>query len=381
MSGQRPAPILYVLNSASTGGANRSLSVLLRGLDRRRFRPLAVAPSPGPFQQTLERLEVPCSLLPCASLARLRASPLGKIKAAARNAFNLARLVELAEGHGVRLIHTNTVFPLGGALAARLVPLPHVWHLREGLDTPQYDLRFGPRASRALLGGLSDQLICISDYVRRVSVPDSAQNRATVIPNALETVPPPRPRGLASPPVVGCVGLLGAKKRTDLFVEAAAALARRIPGVGFVVAGRPTAGEEEVLERCQRRAAALGVAESIRWAGHVADPGTLYQELDLLLHPGVHEAFGRVLIEAMSWGIPVVGVRSGAVAEIVEDGITGRVVDPDDAEALAAAAAAILAAPAEHARMSQAARVRVQERYAPATHVAAVEAVYHGLLG
>jgi glycosyltransferase involved in cell wall biosynthesis len=180
--------------------------------------------------------------------------------------------------------------------------------------------------------------------------------------------------------VVGCVGLLGAKKRTPLFVEFAARLLTKVPAVRFLVAGRPTAGEEDTLERCRQQAAGLGLADRIEWAGFVADPDAIYRRLDLLVHPGVHEAFGRVLIEAMSWGIPVVGVRSGAVAEIVEDGVTGRVVAPDDAEALATAAAGLLTSAERHAALSAAARSQAQSRFAPPAHVAAVEAVYAGLL-
>jgi glycosyltransferase involved in cell wall biosynthesis len=379
-----PAPwtVLYVLNSASTGGANRSLSVLLQGLDRSRFRPLAVFPSPGPFLDRLRELEVPSHQLALPSLARLRASRMGRFKATLRNAVNVARLRDLCDRHAVALIHTNTVFPLGGALAAQLTQIPHVWHLREGLDTPQYDLRFGQRWTAGIIDSLSSRLICISEYVRRVSVREGDRERARVIYNALEEIPAePRPRENLSQPVIGYVGLLGEKKRTRIFVEVAGQVARALPEARFLVVGRPTSGEEDVLSSCQERAQALGVADRFEWPGFVSDPDDIYHRLDLLVHPGVHEAFGRVLIEAMARGIPVVSVQSGAVAELVEDGVTGRIAPVDDVGALADAVLECLTDRDRCRKLASAARSRALERFSPDAHVQAVTGVYRELLG
>ena len=114
-----PAPrrILYVLNSPTTGGANRSLCVLLAGLDRARFSPQVVVPRPGPLLDRLQALDVPVHILPLPSLGRLKASLTGKLKATVRNGRNVLRLARLLRRDRIDLVHTNTIFPLGGALA------------------------------------------------------------------------------------------------------------------------------------------------------------------------------------------------------------------------------------------------------------------------
>lgn len=380
MAPERPVTVLYILNSASTGGANRSLGVLLRGLDRARWRPIAVVPRDGPLLPRLEELRVPVRRLTLPGLGRQRASLLGRAKAAVRNALHFARLVRHVRREQVRIIHTNTVFPLGGALVARLLGLPHVWHLREGLDTPEYDLRFGRRISRLLIGALSDRTVCISQYVRTASVPERALARAVVIPNALEDRPPLRPWPPRNRPVIGTVGHIGSKKRTLLFVEAAGILARSHPEARFVVVGRPTSGEEDVLARAQARVAELGLTGSFEFAGEVADPAELYARMTLLAHPGVHEGFGRVLIEAMVRGMPVVGVRSGATEEILEHERTGLLVPPDDPDALAAAMARLLGDAPFCERLGENARAAALARFDPAQHVRAVAAVYDDVL-
>jgi glycosyltransferase involved in cell wall biosynthesis len=303
MKRNNPFTILYLLNSPSLGGANRSLSIVLAGLDRTRFRPVAIIPTEGPFLQRLEEFDVPTHVFTLPSLSRRRTTVLGRSKGTVQHAWNLLRLRKLLKEEGVRIVHTNTIFPLGGAVVAKWSSLPHVWHLREGLDTPEYDLRFGRAASRRIIGALSDRMICISDYVRRVSVPARVRDRAVVIPNALEEEPMAHVRGSLAAPNVGLVGLLGSKKRTSLFVEAAAAIARAFPKARFLVAGIPSAGEEGIVAECRTRASLLGIEGRIEWLGFVDNLEAVYERIDLLLHPGVHEAFGRVLIEALSRGV------------------------------------------------------------------------------
>jgi glycosyltransferase involved in cell wall biosynthesis len=380
MTGSRCRTILFLLNSSSLGGANRSLSVLLSGLDRNQYRPIVVTPRPGPFMDRLAALSIPCTILPLPLLGRLQASLPGKMKAALRNGFNFIRLIRLILKERVDLIHTNTVFPLAGGMAATLLEIPHVWHLREGIDTPEYDLRFGKTLSRLILAGLASRMICISDYVRRTSVPEDARDRAVVIPNALETIPADAAPLDPESPVIGTIGLMGAKKRTALFVEAATLIAQALPTATFRLAGRPTAGEEDVVETCRASVAAAGLENRFSWPGFVSDEDKLYADLQLLIHPGVHEAFGRVLIEAMSRGIPVIGVRSGAIPEVVQDGVTGFIVPPDDAQALADAALTLLGDRAKFRAMSATCRRIAVEQFGPSAHVDRVNEVFQKLL-
>jgi glycosyltransferase involved in cell wall biosynthesis len=68
------------------------------------------------------------------------------------------------------------------------------------------------------------------------------------------------------------------------------------------------------------------------------------RHLDVLVLPSRQEPFGTVLSEAMAVGTPVVATRVGGLPEVVEDGITGRLVNPGDPDALAAAIVDVLAA-------------------------------------
>jgi glycosyltransferase involved in cell wall biosynthesis len=80
----------------------------------------------------------------------------------------------------------------------------------------------------------------------------------------------------------------------------------------------------------------LGLRDRLIFMGGRSDMPTVMAGLDLLVHTAIDEPFGRVLIEAMASGRPVVATRGGGVPEIVRDGVTGYVVPPRDPDALAA---------------------------------------------
>ena len=82
-------------------------------------------------------------------------------------------------------------------------------------------------------------------------------------------------------------------------------------------------------------AARAGVADRVRLVGQVADPTPYVLGADVALVPSRAEAFGRVTVEAMKLGRPVVGAASGGTLELVQDNVTGLLHPPDDSGALA----------------------------------------------
>jgi glycosyltransferase involved in cell wall biosynthesis len=92
--------------------------------------------------------------------------------------------------------------------------------------------------------------------------------------------------------------------------------------------------------------------------------------------PSRQEAFGRVLIEAMAAGVPVIATAVGGIPEVCTDGLTGFLVPPEDAEALAVAIALTLTDQAATAARVAAAAADVRARFDLAAHAARVQAVY-----
>lgn len=119
------------------------------------------------------------------------------------------------------------------------------------------------------------------------------------------------------------------------------------------------------LTQYQALAGELGIGEHVRFLGFVEheEMPRHYQDADLFVLPSRRESFGLVLAEAMACGLPVVATTAGAIPEVVEDGVTGVLVAPDDPEALANTVVSLLSDPERMKAMGTAGVERVRERF------------------
>ncbi len=151
------------------------------------------------------------------------------------------------------------------------------------------------------------------------------------------------------------VGRFHPKKGFDVLLRALARVDRHVvlTLVGFGPAER----------RLRRLARTLGIEPRLRWTGPLDQPAVraLYRTSDLFVLPsrvtpdGDRDGLPNVVLEALSQGLPVVVSRATAAVEVVTDGVTGRLVPPDDPDALAAVLAALVSDPAARRRLGQAA--------------------------
>ncbi len=148
------------------------------------------------------------------------------------------------------------------------------------------------------------------------------------------------------------------RKRLPVLLRAAARLRSRIPQLEVrIVGGGP---EEPRLLNLWR---ALNLQRTVRWLGNVPDAALAreYQACDLFCLPSVQEGFGIVFLEAMAAGRPVVAARAAAVPEVVADGSTGLLAEPESDEALAEAIARLHGDPALRGSLGAAARRAVEQ--------------------
>lgn len=165
----------------------------------------------------------------------------------------------------------------------------------------------------------------------------------------------PRPGALSGAPVVGTACLLEARKGLATLIEAMPAVIARVPKVRFAVVGK---GPLQPL--MQARAAELGTTAHIDFMGWRNDIPELMWQFDLFALPSKRESFGLVFLEAMASRCPVVGTRVDGIPEVVEDGVTGLLVPPGDAHALALAIIDLLTDTEKALRFAEAGRKRVE---------------------
>ena len=151
--------------------------------------------------------------------------------------------------------------------------------------------------------------------------------------------------------IVGYVGRLAAEKRLDLLSGVAG-----LPGIRLVIVGAGPA--EAAARRALPGALFLGQRQA-------AELARVYASLDVFIHAGPHETFGNTLQEAAASGLPVVAPAAGGPLDLVEHGVTGLLVTPGDAGALAAAVAELAASADRRAAMGLAGRLAVLGRTWP----------------
>jgi glycosyltransferase involved in cell wall biosynthesis len=357
--------VLHLHRIGGIGGSERHLLALLpalraRGIDARFLGLDDPARRPEPFYEQLTALGVPFTRLPCPR--------------------DLDPRLALATARSVRelrpaIVHTHLVHAdVYGAFAAR----------RSGatvVSTKHNDdpFRAGPfRFVERVTARRASRVICITGAlarfnVDRVGIP---AGKVRVVHYGLDR--PPDPWGDAGGPelpegarVLLAVSRLERQKGLDLAVQALAALRRDDDAVHLVVLGEGSLrGELEGLAR------ELGVATAVHLPGRVGDVRTWLERAELLVHPARWEGFGLALLEAMLCSRPVVATRVSSIPEIVADGETGLLVEPDDPTALADAIRALLQDPGRARALGEAGLARARTAFSVERMVKRTLAVY-----
>jgi glycosyltransferase involved in cell wall biosynthesis len=365
--------LLQVLPALEAGGVERGTLEIAEAQVAAGHRAL-VASAGGRLVPELEALGAAHVTLPLATK-----NPLGLW----RNAEALARLIR---AEGVALVHARSRAPAWSAWrAARRAGVPFVttYHAVYSEGFP------GKRAYNAVMAK-GDRVIAISRHVAEAvrARHGVEEDRLRIVPRGADArrfdpaaVSPGRAAALraawgvpAEAPLILLPARLTRWKGQEVLVRALAAL----PGAHAVLAG-DAQGREAYVAALRAAAAAAGVGERVHLPGHVADMPAALLAADVVVHASTApEGFGRTVVEAQMMGRLVVATDLGGPRETVAEGVTGWLVPPGDAAALAARLAAVLALPAAaRARIGAAARAAAPS---VAAMQAATLAVYSELL-
>nr|WP_249815557.1 MULTISPECIES: glycosyltransferase family 4 protein [unclassified Bradyrhizobium] len=215
--------------------------------------------------------------------------------------------------------------------------------------------------------------------------------KATVIPHGVDTdvYAPPQDRaaafaesGLPGRYAIGCFGRVRAQKGTDVFVDAMCILLPRYPDFSAVIIGQVTAEQTSFANDLKRRIEAAGLQSRIVITGElpIDEVQRWYQRLTIYAFTSRNEGFGLTLIEAMAAGSALVAARAGAAELVVEDGVTGVLMPPGDADALVAALEPLMRDVAAATAMGECGRARVLAKFSLDAEAARIGDVYRPLL-
>lgn len=367
--------LLFVIDSLRFGGAERQLTELVKGLDRKRFSITVVSlkKEVQSYAPIIEELGI--ELLYVQRHARFDVSPV----------FGLMKLIRERK---IDVVHA--MLSLGGVFgvaAARLAGIPVVCSvIREGKD-PNFKLR----CYRKMLAPFSD-LYVSNSYAGLANRFKKMHPNFRVVYNGFdlrrfklmsdaECSELRFELGLADDAlIVGMVASLSPYKDQATLIRCIAELRRVYPSLCAVFVG--DGSEREHLEEL---AAELGAGEYVRFLGYRNDVDRLVQIFDvavLLSNPSQHlEGISNSLAEAMANGIPVIGSKGGGTDELIEDGVSGLLVEPLSVGATSAALRRLLDEPVFARRLAENGAHRIRSEFSLEKYVNTYSEFYLELNG
>jgi glycosyltransferase involved in cell wall biosynthesis len=297
---------------------------------------------------------------------------LGREAAPARDVRATLALVALYRRERAQIVHTHTSKAgFVGRLAARLAGTPAVIHQPHGHIFYGY---YGPRRTRfytaleRLAARWTDRIITLTERGTEEHLAQGIGRRRqyVVVPSGVPT----RALRERAPSRAWARARLGLTP--DAFVIAAVGRFVPVKGFDLLVAALPRilaetsdarvllVGDGPERAALERASGALGVAAHVRFTGAVDDVVGCLAAADVLAVPSRNEGMGRVIVEAMALGIPVVGAAVGGIPAVIADGECGVLVPADDAGALADALARIGRDPMLRSKLGAAASVRAE---------------------
>ncbi|SDN86968.1 Glycosyltransferase involved in cell wall bisynthesis [Actinomyces ruminicola] len=369
-----PSPDLY--------GSDWQLAETITGLLGAGYRVNVALPANGPLVGVLEGAGARVAVVPFTVLRKSLLTPRGLAGLAARATGEFARLRRLIKACRADLLLANTVTIPWWPLAGRAAGIPVLSHVHEAEDTQHLLVRAGLNAP--LLA--ATRIVANSEAARRalLSAQPLLAGRTRVVHNGVAAPPqlpaPLRERDTDAPFRIAMVGRLSPRKGVDVLLEAVALLRDRGVNASLEVAGSIFPGYEWYEAELRQRAAAPDLAGHVDFLGYVHPTWPVLDGADAVVVPSRQEPFGNTAVEAMHAARPLVASSAQGLKEVVDDGVTGLLVPPDDPRALADALGRLAADPALAARLARQGAEAAQQRFSVQGYRAAMCAVVGDLL-
>ena len=369
--------ILQLSSARTFGGGERHFADLSNALSERGQEVYAALSPASPLREKLTRI-------PGANISTL---PL-------RNALDLASASQLARfihDHEIELVHAHLArdYPLAAYAARRAgerVPFVLTRHVPFALNRlHRFTLANVARViavSEGVARGLRQQRIFPGEKIRVIPNGISVAGLDT----ALKDFDRARFRQTLQPAsaalIVGTIGELSPVKGQEEFVRAAASIIRRenFSRAQFLIIGEDRSPRAPTRTLLEKLIAEHELQGHVRLLGYVSELTPLINSLDLYVSASRAEAFGLATLEALMCGIATVATGTDGARELIEDGVTGKLVPIGDADALARAMLELLRNDDERTRISERARESARARFSLEQMVEATEKVYREVL-
>lgn len=348
--------ILFIHQSAELYGSDKTLLLLLKYLDKTKFKAVVILPFDGPLKTALEKENIVVVIAPVLKLYRKMFTPKNILQffKDIKTGFNVIN--QLHKKHHFDIVYSNTLAVLLGFFYARKSKIKHIWHVHEIIESP----KIFTTLFRVFLENKSNTQIVYNSIATQNFWNKTVAfiGKSQVINNGLE-IPKSvileserdqiRAELLKSKPndiIIVLVGRISRWKGQLVLLKAFFELSKKYDFIKLAFVGSAPPNQELFLENLSNQIKEYGISKKVEIIPFHDDIYKIWQSIDIAVVPSTEpEPFGLVSVEAMLAKKPVVAANHGGLTEIIINEETGYLVEPNNEIALAEAIAILIENP------------------------------------
>lgn len=349
---QKRYKVLYIDTPLDPfGGGQVSLLLLLKYIDKEKFAPVVFIHKTGSMEEELKEYNISYKVVP------------------------LFLLFQEIKKCSPKIIHCNsptTKYTFFSTVTAKMLKIPFIWHCRVVDKATWRD---------KIIFALSNRVVVTSESVKKRFINFYHQDKIVKIYNGvdidmfkpgIDITKLKKEFNLHDEYIFGTIGRFDKWKGYEYFIDMAKILVEQIPNSKFFLVGD---GDEK--ENLMLKVKNLRLGNKFFFPGWRKNIAEFISLFDVLVIPtSTEEPFGRTAIEAMSCGKPVVATNSGGLAEIIDNKITGILVEPKSAKALAEACVWLVQNKDKAKEIAEKARQKVEKVFSHKQYVGDIINLY-----
>jgi len=389
---EKKTKVLVFSHSPHFYGAEQSLLLLLQSMDRNKYESVVVLPKAfdennNYFAKKLQEAEIRLLFAPFFGYWINPGDESTRLRGFLTGCANAKMAADLIITEQPDIVYTNTIVTISSAIAARMLGVPHIYHVREILKDHPLKAPVSIAAAFKIIETLSDGIVVNSRATAEQFDGIATSAKVRVIYNAVDINAFDQVErkgklraelGLEEKTaIIAIIGAVHAHKNHLEVVRAFANLYQRGFDARLLIVG---SAHGDYSNKVRALVKELKLEDAVIFLPFRYDIPEIIDDLDVLVVASLGEPFGRTTIEAMAAKKPVVATCAGASPEIVVDGETGFLVPLHDPGTMADKIVTILSNPELAKRMGEAGRKRVEEIFEPRKYASDIEAVFSGLV-
>lgn len=364
--------ILFISHSSEFYGAEKYLHDLLRHIDSNKFKVYLICPRPGYLIEEASKIGLKNFVISYERWLLPQRFAWRMLYHVPINIIAVFKIAWLLYKLKIECVYTNTSVVLSGALASKMCNIPHIWHVHETIATGQEQFQhfLGLRFVFGLIDSLSTRIVVNSNKIKNI-FPPRMQKKICVVYNGFNTKPfnaatynkKALSFAINHERAVAVVGNLCERKGQKAAILAMPLIMKRYPSLKLLLVGKDTAPDQIYLRNLQALVKQYELGKNVLFIGYQEKMNEVYAKVDVLLVPSSDEPFGRVIVEAMLAGVPVIANAVGGIPEIIEHGKNGILLESREPHVIANAVVDLLGSEEKRESLSSVARVMAEERF------------------